>query len=137
MWEQLEADLEKANSDRADAKEPLATAKALREKEAAAFAAETGELMSNIDALSKAIPAIEKGMTGFLQTRTASVLRRLSVSMDMSSVDREMLAAFLSEGNGASYVPQRGEIVGILKQMLDDMEFEANTKAIEEQKRSV
>ena len=50
--------------------------------------------MSNIDALSEAIPAIDKGMTGFLQTRTASVLRRLSVSMDISSVDREMLAAF-------------------------------------------
>merc|ERR1740117_1397082 len=56
MKEQLEADLVKAKSDRADAKESLATAKALREKEAAAFAAETGELKSNINALSKAIP---------------------------------------------------------------------------------
>jgi len=122
LKEQLESDLVKAKSDRAEAKEALAKAKALREKEAAAFAAETGETKSNIDALSKAIPAIEKGMSGFLQTRTASVLRRLSVSMDMSSVDRDMLAAFLSEGNGASYVPQSGEIVGILKQMKDEME---------------
>merc|ERR1719201_929799 len=97
LKEQLTAELEKAKTGRADAKEALAKAKALREKEAAAFAAETGELKSNIDALSKAIPAIEKGMTGFLQTRAASVLRRLSVSMDMSSTDREMLASFLSE----------------------------------------
>jgi len=164
LKEQLEADLVKAKSDRADAKEALATAKALREKEAAAFAAETGELKSNIDALSKAIPAIEKGIAGFLQTRAASVLRRLSVSMDMSSMDREMLASFLSEGNSASYVPQSGEIVGILKQMKDEMEkdladltsqeasaqanyealvaakkkeIEANTKAIEEKTERV
>jgi len=164
LKEQLEADLEKAKSDRADAKEALAKAKALREKEAAAFAAETGELKSNIDALSKAIPAIEKGIAGFLQTRAASVLRRLSVSMDMSSMDREMLASFLSEGNSASYVPQSGEIVGILKQMKDEMEkdladlssqeasaqadyealvaakmkeIEANTKAIEEKTERV
>jgi septal ring factor EnvC (AmiA/AmiB activator) len=164
LKEQLEADLEKAKSDRADAKEALAKAKALREKEAAAFAAETGELKSNIDALSKAIPAIEKGMAGFLQTRAASVLRRLSVSMDMSSQDREMLASFLSEDNSASYVPQSGEIVGILKQMKDEMEkdladlssqeaaaqadyealvaaktkeIEANTKAIEEKTERV
>jgi len=122
LKEQLEADLEKAKSDRADAKDTLAKAKALREKEASAFAAETGELKSNIEALSKAIPAIEKGMTGFLQTRAASILRRLSVSMDMSSEDRDMLASFLSEGNSASYVPQSGEIVGILKQMKDEME---------------
>jgi hypothetical protein len=87
-----------------------------------AFAAESAELKANIDALSKAIPAIEKGMKGFLQTTTASVLRRLSVSMDMRSVDREMLASFLSEGNTASYIPQSGEIVGILKQMKETME---------------
>jgi flagellar biosynthesis chaperone FliJ len=60
LKEQLEADLEKAKSDRADAKESLAKAKALREKEAAAFAAETGELKSNIDALSKAIPLLKR-----------------------------------------------------------------------------
>merc|ERR1719421_65088 len=40
----------------------------------------------------------------------------------MNSVDREMLASFLSEGSSASYVPQSAEIVGILKQMKDEME---------------
>jgi len=122
LKQQLEADLVKAKSDRADAKDALAKAKALRGKEAAAFASESAELKSNIDALSKAIPAIEKGMTGFLQTSMASVLRRLSVSMDMRSADRDELTSFLSEGASASYVPQSGEIVGILKQMKDEME---------------
>merc|ERR1719506_1727815 len=37
-------------------------------------------------------------------------------------MDREMLASFLSESSSASYVPQSGEIVGILKQMKDEME---------------
>merc|ERR1719375_2736142 len=40
----------------------------------------------------------------------------------MNSVDREMLASFLSEGSAAGYVPQSGEILGILKQMKDEME---------------
>jgi len=42
--------------------------------------------------------------------------------MDMSSVDRDMLAACLSEGDDASCLPQSGEIVGIVKQMKDEME---------------
>jgi septal ring factor EnvC (AmiA/AmiB activator) len=69
--------------------------------------------------MDKAIPAIEKGMGGFLQTSTASVLRQLSISLDMSSVDREMLTGFLSGKNG--YSPASGEIVGILKTMHDEM----------------
>merc|ERR1719424_1210862 len=39
--------------------------------------------------------------------------------MDMSSMDREMLTAFLTQGQG--YAPASGEIVGILKQMTDTM----------------
>merc|ERR1719326_237757 len=51
----------------------------------------------------------------------------------MNSVDREMLAAFLSQGNSAEYVPQSGEIIGILKQMKDEMEADlAEAKANEE-----
>merc|ERR1719321_1490120 len=69
---QLEADLKAHKADRAAAKEAIATATALREKEAAAFAKESGDLKTNLDALSKAIPAIEKGMgSAFLQTTSA------------------------------------------------------------------
>merc|ERR1719336_3843781 len=38
----------------------------------------------------------------------------------MTSADREMLTAFLSQGQG--YAPQSGQIVGILKQMKETME---------------
>jgi len=117
---QLEADLVNHKADRAAAKEAIAKATALREKEATAFAKESGDLQTNIDALAKAIPAIEKGMGGaFLQTTSASAVRELSVSMDMTNVDRQMLAAFLAGKSG--YAPASGEIVGILKTMADEM----------------
>jgi chromosome segregation ATPase len=119
LKKQLDADIIKHKSDRDAAKEAIATATALREKEATAFAKESGDLKTNIAALAKAIPAIEKGMGGFLQTKTATVLQQLSVSMDMSNVDRQMLTAFLTAKSG--YAPASGEIVGILKTMNDEM----------------
>jgi len=122
MKKQLEADLKAHQSDRAAAKEAIAKATAMRNKEATAFAKETGDLKTNIGALNKAIPAIEKGMSGgFLQTTSASVVRSLSISMDMSSVDRDLLTSFLSSGSSSSYSPKSGEITGILKTMLDEM----------------
>lgn len=119
MKKQLEADLKKHKADRSAAKEAVAKAKAIREKEATAFKKESGDLKTNIGGLAKAIPAIEKGMKGFLQTNAASVVKDLSITMDMSSVDREMLASFLS--TKAGYSPASGEIVGILKTMDDEM----------------
>jgi len=116
---QLEADLKNHKSDRSAAKEAVAKAKAIREKESTAFKKESGDLKTNIAGLAKAIPAIEKGMKGFLQTNAASVVKDLSITMDMSSVDREMLASFLS--TKAGYSPASGEIVGILKTMDDEM----------------
>merc|ERR1719453_1899914 len=108
---QLEADIKKAKQDRADAKKAIQEATALREKEAKAYAKVKADSEANLGALSKAIPAIEKGMSGaFLQTNAASVLRQLSVSAEMDAADRDALASFLE--NGAKYAPQSGEIVG-------------------------
>jgi septal ring factor EnvC (AmiA/AmiB activator) len=119
---QTKADLKTAQTDRKDAKEAVAKATSLREKEAAAFAKESGDLKTNIAALTKATTAIEKGMGGaFLQTSTASILKQLSITMEISSVDREMLTSFLTQGQGNGYAPQSGQIVGILKQMTDTM----------------
>merc|ERR1719482_1431884 len=105
---QLEADLKQHKADRAEAKDAVAKATAIREKEAATFAKDSSDAKTNIAAMGKAIAALEKGATGFLQTRAASVLRRLSVEMEMSSTDRDMLSEFLSTKEG--YVPQSGEI---------------------------
>ena len=132
MKKQLETDVKNHKADREAAKTAIAEATALREKEAAAFAKASGDLKTNIAALAKAIPAIEKGMgSGFLQTTSATVVKQLSIDMDMSNVDRQMLASFLGSKNG--YAPASGEITGILKTMEDEMNANlADTTAAEE-----
>merc|ERR1719218_420868 len=121
MKKQLEGELKDNQKSRVEAKDAIAKATALREKEAKAFATKKSELDTNIGALSKAIPAIEKGMSGaFLQTTSASVLRQISLSADMIPADRDLLSSFLSEGT--NYAPQSGQIVGILKTLKDEME---------------
>merc|ERR1719192_3157786 len=119
---QLEKDLKEHKANKVEAKKTIATATALRQKEATAFAKESSDLKTNIAALGKATAAIEGGMAGsFLQNSAATaVLQRITVDADMSSPDREMLSAFLSHGQG--YAPASGQIVGILKQMKDTME---------------
>jgi len=131
---QAKADLGSAQSSRADAKAAIAKATALREKENAAYSKESGEFNTNIAAMKKATVAISQGMGGsFLQTTEASVLKQLSVSMDISSVDREMMTAFLTQGQGEGYAPASGSIVGILKQMTDTMESDLATATSEEE----
>jgi len=128
---QLEAELKEAQVSRVDAKDTIAKATALREGEAAAFSAKKAELDANIGALSKAIPAIEKGMSGaFLQTSSAAVLRQISLSADMIPADRDLLASFLSEGNG--YAPKSGAISGILQTLKDEMSKDLATATSDE-----
>merc|ERR1719487_2915391 len=53
--------------------------------------------------------------------------------MDISSLDRDMITAFLTQSSDSGYVPQSGQIVGILKQMTDTMERDlADITAVEE-----
>jgi len=120
---QLEEELKAAQTSRVEAKDTMAKSTALREKEAAVYAKESAELKSNIDALTGAIAAIEKGMSGaFLQTNTAAIVRKIAVTGPaMSDVDRQDLMAFLSGGQGNGYVPQSGQITGILKTLKDEM----------------
>jgi len=136
--EQLQADVEAAKKGREEAKTALKEGKALRQKEAAAFAKESSDDSTNIAAMGKAIIALEKGAgNSFLQTSNAAVLRKLSINVDMSSLDREMLSSFLS--TNSDYAPQSGQIVGILKQMQETMETDlaAITKSEEEAKKRI
>merc|ERR1719253_1886876 len=120
LKKQLEAELKQAQVDRVEAKDAIAKATSLREKESKAYAKVKSDAEANIGALSKAIPAIEKGMGGsFLQTSSAAVLRQISESANMIPADRDILASFLSEGS--NYAPKSGEIVGILKTLHDEM----------------
>mmetsp|Transcript_50371 Transcript_50371/g.107905 ORF Transcript_50371/g.107905 Transcript_50371/m.107905 type:complete len:732 (-) Transcript_50371:50-2245(-) len=133
---QTEQELSQAKTERAAAKAAMDEATAIREKEAAAFAAEKAEAGGDVASLEKAIAVIEKGVSGaFLQTPMASKLKKLALAtQDMASDDRQTILSFLSGEQGDGYAPQSGEIVGILKQMMETMAkgLAESTKAEEE-----
>lgn len=121
---QVSEDLKQAQEDRDAAKAAVAEASAIREKEAAAFAAMKAEAGPNVAAINKAVDALEKGMAGaFLQTGAAQALRAVVSSKRTSLIDedRQTLLSFLHGSQGAKYSPQSGEITGILKQMSEEM----------------
>jgi len=119
---QTKADLKQAQSDRAAAKQAMEEATAIREKEAATFAAHKAEQDTNIAAVNKAVTALEKGMAGgFLQTKAAQVLKLAIAKQDMLEGDRQDIVAFLSGTQGNGYAPASGQITGILKELGETM----------------
>jgi len=118
---QLKLDLKQHKADREDSKAAMKSATALREKDAAAYAAEKAEAEGNIAMVKAAVSAIEKGMGGsFIQTVQSQKLQRVVLSrQDMLDADRQQVLAFLSQGSGSA---NSGEIVGILKEMGSTME---------------
>merc|ERR1719324_485581 len=127
LLKKLKADVEQHKKDRAAAKAAIEAAVEIRKKEAAAAKAESVDNTTTIAALKKAIAALEKGLGGeFLQTSAATVLKRLlqsdrPVMGNLMDADRDDLAAFLdAPAYGNEDSPGTSEIIGILKQMLDE-----------------
>merc|ERR1719161_98955 len=134
---QLGQDLIGHKKDREAAEGDIEEATTLREKEASEFAAEKADSETNIAAMAKAIPALEKGMGGaaLLQMPSGSRLRKIVESYpNVDASDRRDVVAFLQE-NG-DYAPASGQIVGILKAMKDDMEAELK-EAVETEAKAV
>jgi len=130
----LGEELKTAQSDRTAAKAAMAEATAVREKEAAAYAAEKADDDKDIAAVGKAILAISNGMAGsFLQTTGAQRLKQILLSKhgDLMDDERQDVLAFLS--GTQEYAPQSGQIVGILKQMEDEMKKGAAEAAAAEE----
>merc|ERR1712029_702808 len=121
---QTQADLEEHQTARAEAKTAMDEATAIRDKEAAAFAKFQEDSETNLAALAKSIPAVEQGMKGsFIQTASAMTLRRYAMEKAvLPDETRQELLAFLSGSNSEEYDPQSGQIVGILKQMEEEMD---------------
>jgi len=120
---QLKADIPAEKKERDGAKAAMAEAKSIRENEAVAFAKESTDLKANMEAMTKALTALESGVAGgFLQTPSADRLRNVVSHSEMDDDDKDVVASFLSATSGSSYAPQSGQIVGILKQMKDTME---------------
>merc|ERR1719160_1252677 len=132
---QIGQDLIAHKSDREGATADIEEATVLRNKEEAAYSAEKADSETNIAAMAKAIPALEKGMGGaaLLQMPSGNRLKKIVESYpNMDSSDRRQALAFLedsSESMGAS-----DQIVGILKAMKDDMEAELKDAIAEEEK---
>jgi len=129
----LGEELKTAQSDRTAAKAAMAEATAVREKEAAAYAAEKADDDKDIAAVAKAIKAISTGMAGsFLQTTGAQMLKQILLGKrdDLMDDERQDVLAFLS---GMQESPQSGQIVGILKQMADEMKKGAAEAAAAEE----
>jgi len=123
---QTKEDVAAHQTDRAAAKQAMAEATSVREKEAEAFTAEEAELKANLAAMKKAVTAINNGMGGsFVQTATAQTLKKLVMDRDgLNDGERGELVAFLSNDAEA---PGAGEISGILKTMADEMTADLKT----------
>jgi hypothetical protein len=131
---QLAQDVTEHKSNAESAKKDLDEATMLREKEHKAFVAEEKDSKTNLDGLSKAIPAIEKGMGGAAlmqlsgQENKMEHLRRfIEVTKLLGNDERANVLAFFEQGSdeqqGSNAQSQgAGEILGILKNMKDEME---------------
>jgi len=113
--------------DKDAAAKDLAKATTLREKEVAEYDATAADLKGSIAQLDSAIPALEAGAgaSALLQGAGASHLKNvIESSAVVTDFDKKQVEAFLSEGessDSSSYAPSSGEVLGILKQMKDDM----------------
>jgi len=125
---QLGAEVKDHQTNRHEAKEAIAKATAVREKEAASYAAESSVLKADISSLNGAIKAIASGMAGgFLQTKAgvkmATDIKKIALDgPSMTDADRQDLLSFLSGRQSSGYMPKSGEIDGILKTLKDDMD---------------
>jgi len=132
----LEGDLEKHTSDRSAAESDLAKATAIRGKENSEYEADIADQKSNFDAISGAIPALEKGLGGsFLQSpdNKKQLRRAVEMAQSISAYEKKSLVAFL-EAKDESSSPGSDQIVGILKSMKDEMDstIKSTTTAEEE-----
>jgi hypothetical protein len=118
---QLTQDISQAKKDRDAAKQAVESATGIRQKEAKAFAAMKAESSANIAAMGKAIKAIEAGTAAaFIQSDFSQKIKDIvQAQVEVGSgTDRDDVMAFLSGEEGAE---SSGEILGILKQLKEDM----------------
>jgi len=125
--------------DKDAAEKDLAKATTLREKEVTEYDSSVADLKGSIGQLDSAIPALEAGASAsaLLQSEGSNHLKNIvEVSNVLTDFDKKQVLAFLDSGNDASasslsYSPGSGEVLGILKQMKDDM-----AKSLEEAENS-
>merc|ERR1719161_1789092 len=104
----------------------------MREKEASEFAASSGEMKANVEAMTGALAALRKGLSAsLLQTTVGQTLRSIiQHSPAVSEVERSTLLSFLESGEGGS----TDQIIGIVDQMKDEMvaDLKDTSEAVDE-----
>jgi hypothetical protein len=127
----LTQEIEDHKTSKAQAEKDLAEATSIRDKAHKNFLKEEKDNKHSLQGLNKAIPAIEKGMgaSSLMQTKVGRHLRRtLEVTRYLSPDERTGVLAFLDSSSGDEdqdgdtvQAPGTGEILGILKNMKDEM----------------
>merc|ERR1719316_1497168 len=119
---QLDQDIVSHKADREEAEKVIKESTAMREKEAAEFAAASGDMKSNIQAMGQALEALKKGLSAsLLQTGVGSVLRNIvRSSPQVRQSERPLLMSFLESGEGLE--GGSDQIIGIVEQMKETME---------------
>merc|ERR1719353_1737335 len=134
---QIEQDLKTHKSDRSAAEATIKESTAMREKEAAEFAATSGDMKSNIASMAGALDALKKGLSAaLLQTSTGNVLRNIiSHSPAVRPSQRSLLMSFLK--SGSSEQGGSDTIIGVVEQMKETMEADlAETEKSEAESKS-
>jgi hypothetical protein len=128
---QLDQELKDHQSSREAAKQDSKKAANLREKEHAEFKAESADMSTNIAAMKGAIAALEKGM-GLLQMDADQkdiVQRMVSSTSQLDDFQREGVMDLLQ---GKESAQSSGEITGMLKAMLEELEGDLATATKDE-----
>jgi chromosome segregation ATPase len=127
---QLDQELVQHKLDREAATKDLETAASIRAKEHEDYVALTSDQKSNIGAMTGAIAALEKGMGNFLQSgaRADRLLKVARSSRAVDDFERQEVLSMLQGKTQAS-----GEILGMLKAMLDEMDGDYNGAIAEEE----
>jgi hypothetical protein len=139
---ELDSSIKKQSDENAENEQSLASAAELRAKEHGEFQASDKELLLNIDSLKNAIVILGRTHTSFLQGKQMhaeafleaqrAVKRVLGAGDDLinqilNPTDKKMIQQFVQAGvnpGSPEYSSKSGEIMGVLKQMLEN--FKAN-----------
>merc|ERR1719191_2473762 len=119
---QLDQEIAGHKADREEAQKVIKESTAMREKEAAEFAATSGDMKTNVQAMGGALDALKKGLSSsLLQTGVGSILRNIVKSSPaVRQSERPLLMSFLESGEGLE--GGSDQIIGIVEQMKETME---------------
>jgi len=127
---QMEQETAQHKADRVEAEKSIKESTAMREKEASEFAASSGEMKANVEAMTGALAALRKGLSSsLLQTSVGQTLRSIiQHSPAVDEAERSTLMSFLETGEGGS-----DQIIGIVDQMKETMEADLKQSTADEE----